>query len=646
PLSCLSANFSESLRYIQEIEKNVLSIKKNSHFKQKISSALGQISSSIDKISLNLNLCLEGDEAGILANLNLSQLLTKIDELVIENALIKKKSVENKLVLLQQFISRISLSISLILKKVTEMIDKYLLCNEQAKSLLQIISSSFMEEANTSAFFSRPIPKKIKRQVANKIPNDYLNLKEQFIFLEKLIRLMRYDAHERIIQLYSLVVEGEDYQRACNLLKEKMGLLKTAPSKSIIKPINNHAINKENFIDVDIDISQQVDSEKELGAVSISHDVNECEYQQSNLVVADISLDVKKLTVCEDINSRSAASLIHELGVDENIPTLDVVNKISSDEANGLNKAVLDEYESWNIGFEKWKYEKNLKSYKLFHVIESCSTSVLTNTANAFLKYLSLYKREFIEKKSELIAQKEQIISFFEKSDKTSMLVNYLYQYEEWLDSILHRITICRALIQQNDDKAVVVESPRLPSLLADNRAEFNSLLAFYLGSADKYNKFRDDLSFEEDKLYDLNRSFVKKIITTGSLEDAENEGNILSEFSEQIDKVSQLKLTIEQEYQNKKRIKAKLVSIANPEIVKFYLSRIDPCDADTIKAHTESNQLPIKPIYLSPPPPPGFNVYMAATPNTFYPMPQATPDLMPRLAPVSYCGICYPNSM
>ena len=642
PLSCLSVNFSESLKHIQEIEKNALSIKKNSVFRQKISSSLGQLSSSIDKIILNLNLCLELDEAGYLDNLNLSQLLNKVDELIIGNSLIKKKSLENKLIFLQQLVSSVSLSISLILKKVTEMIDKYLLCNDQAKILLQLISSHFVGETNPASFFSKPMPKKTKRQLASKLPNDYFNLKEQFICLERLIRLMRYETHERVIQLYSLVVEGEDYQKACNLLKEKMSLLKIVPNKSIVKSkTNHHLINEEIAITANIDIPQQVESEKKLECTPIANDLNERLSQVPNVVFSDIPSDTKELIALEDINSPPK-----DLVINENILTIDVVNKTLSDQEKILNKTILEGYENWNIGFEKWKYEKSLKLYKLLHVIESCAMSVLNNSGNAFLKYLSLYKREFVEKKSELMLQKEQIISFFDKSDKARVLTNYLYQYEEWLDSILHRITVCRALILQNDNQAVIVESPRLPSLLADNRAEFNSLLAFYLGSTDKYNKFRDDLSIEENKLSDLNRSFVKQVLTMVSLAGVEKEGNVLAEFSEQMDKVSQLKLAIEQEYENKKRIKAKLVSIANPEIVKFYLSRIDPCDAETIKANTENNLLPINPTCIPIPPPPAFNVYMAANPNKFYPMPQATTHLLPNFAPVPYCDMCYPNPM
>ena len=275
-----------------------------------------------------------------------------------------------------------------------------------------------------------------------------------------------------------------------------MSLLKIVPNKSIVKSkTNHHLINEEIAITANIDIPQQVESEKKLECTPIANDLNERLSQVPNVVFSDIPSDTKELIALEDINSPPK-----DLVINENILTIDVVNKTLSDQEKILNKTILEGYENWNIGFEKWKYEKSLKLYKLLHVIESCAMSVLNNSGNAFLKYLSLYKREFVEKKSELMLQKEQIISFFDKSDKARVLTNYLYQYEEWLDSILHRITVCRALILQNDNQAVIVESPRLQSLLADNRAEFNSLLAFYLGSTDKYTKYREDSSIEENK--------------------------------------------------------------------------------------------------------------------------------------------------
>ncbi|MFZ0219051.1 MAG: hypothetical protein WAL30_02455 [Candidatus Aquirickettsiella sp.] len=123
-----------------------------------------------------------------------------------------------------------------------------------------------------------------------------------------------------------------------------------------------------------------------------------------------------------------------------------------------------------------------------------------------------------------------------------------------------------------------------MPSTWADNRAKFKELLTFYLGATDKYNKFRHNLINEENKLNNLNRNFIKQILKLGSLDEINSEANVLFDFSKQLDSVKQLKLAIEQEFETKQRVKNKLLLIAKPEIVKFYLNRIDPYDADSLE--------------------------------------------------------------
>ncbi len=61
--------------------------------------------------------------------------------------------------------------------------------------------------------------------------------------------------------------------------------------------------------------------------------------------------------------------------------------------------------------------------------------------------------------------------------------------------------------------------------------------------------------------------------------------------FSKQLDCVNQLRLAIDQEFQTKQKIKEKLTLLASPEIVKFYLNRIDPYDAESLK--NMENELP-----------------------------------------------------
>ena len=67
---------------------------------------------------------------------------------------------------------------------------------------------------------------------------------------------------------------------------------------------------------------------------------------------------------------------------------------------------------------------------------------------------------------------------------------------------------------------------------------------------------------------------------------------------------VNQLKLIIEQEFETKQKIKKKLSLLASPEIIKFYLRRIDPCDADSLIA-TEKYTFPFQSVgiesYVAP---------------------------------------------
>lgn len=259
----------------------------------------------------------------------------------------------------------------------------------------------------------------------------------------------------------------------------------------------------------------------------------------------------------------------------------DISYETQFDDANQGRKTLLQDYEAWDLEFEKWKNEFNSKRYELFHIIESGSKAVLNGSSKAFLKCLSRYQEEVSEKNDILKEKKNQIGLYLNDSNQT-LIINYLAQRQKWFDEIFQRIILCRTLIQQNEDDPEVQATPRLPSALADNRAEFNNLLTFYLGATDKYNKFRDKLTSEEAKLTDFNRNFIKLML--GPLDEMVDEANVLSDFSKQLDCVNQLKLAIEQEFQTKQKIKEKLTLLASPEIVKFYLNRIDPYDADSLK--------------------------------------------------------------
>jgi hypothetical protein len=334
-----------------------------------------------------------------------------------------------------------------------------------------------------------------------------------------------------------------------------------------------------------------------------------------------IANDNEKLDLNVDLISNQELLNVEKTLTEENI-LIEAPQKNLSNNSNSINITLLQDYEIWKLEFDKWKHEKNIQLYKLFHIIESCSKSVLNNSANAFLKYLSLHQYELVEKHSELKKRQNQIISFFKDSAKSKLFTSYLTQYQKWFDEIFQRIIVCRTLILQNEQNSVIQESSRLSSHFADNRAEFNNLLTFYLGATDRYNKLRDNLSDEENKLNDLNRNFIKQILMIGSLDGMEKEDKVLSDFSKQLDSVNQLKLAIEQEFETKQKIKEKLLLIASPEIVKFYLSRIDPYDADSLK-NTENYLLPTQAAAsCSAPLTPQENLVYSA-PAAFYYLPQ-----------------------
>lgn len=620
-LTCLSENLSECLKHIKESTQDI------SQFRQKISSSMGQIASSIQKLSLSLSSWKNANEIQDLTNLSLPKLLELAEKLVIKDTLITRKDHKKKLAELQELLNSSCISIGLMIDQVNLIIKKYQNCNNEAKKFLNTLSSSFVEDHNSPQFFSKSAARKVQRQINGKLSNDYVRLKEQSNWLEKLIRLIKCDTDDRVIKLYAIIVEADDYQKTYDLLNEKINFFKKIQNKTF----NN---SKQTLPSVKERSSSDDDKEVVLSRtmqlkvkedVEIIPDKNLLEVHVEKIIpifTTKCSDDEKApLSLSKDLMRKQESLTIEKESIEKN-ESIDVEQENLSKNSNLTNITLLQDYEFWKLEFDKWKNEKNTQLYKLFHIIESCSKSVLDNSANAFLKYLSLHQYELVEKHSEIKKRQNQIISFFKDSAKSKVFAGYLTQYQKWFDETFHRIIICRTLILQNEQNSVIQESPRLPSSFADNRAEFNNLLTFYLGATDRYNKLRDDLMDEENKLNDLNRNFIKQIFVIGSLDGIEKEDKVLSDFSQQLDIVNQLKLAIEQEFEAKLKIKEKLTLLASPEIVKFYLSRIDPYDADSLK-NTENHLLPIQAAAscVVPMTPQESNVYLA--PAAFYYLPQ-----------------------
>ncbi|MGC1854852.1 MAG: hypothetical protein WA659_05730 [Candidatus Aquirickettsiella sp.] len=571
----LSENLSESLKHIKENTQDI------DQFRQKISSTLGQLSLSIEKLLSNLNAWKNPNEISDLTSLSLPELLKLAEELVIKNTLIDRKNYKKKLTQLQEVLNNLSSSTDLLIDQVNSLTNKYYNYNNKAKKILNRLSTSFIENHSRSQFFGKSMTKKIKRQINGKLSNDYIRLKEQSNWLEKIIRLIKCDTDDRVIKLYTIIVEADDYQKACELLNGKINFLKKHANKKFNKLKFSSSSNTKNSDDED----------KETNLLDSSHLFETYEATSEKLCDAQIgkiipvvmikNTENEAFAVNQDSGSILEQAIVEKKYAEENIP-IEAIQGNLSNNSNLANKTFLVDYEDWNLDFEKWKNENQTKLYELFHIVESCSKSVLNGSGKAFLKCLSQYQKEFSAKNDELRMKKSQISLYFEGSNQ--VLLSYLAQYQKWFDEIFHRIILCRTLILQNENDPVVQESPRLPSALADNRAEFKNLLTFYLGATDEYNKLRDDLIIEENKLNSLNRNFIKQTLMLGSLDRMDNKANGLSDFSKQLDRVNQLKLAIEQKFEIKQKIKKKLSLLTTPEVVKFYLSRIDPCDADSLK--------------------------------------------------------------
>ncbi|MFI0455692.1 MAG: hypothetical protein ACH34P_05450 [Candidatus Rickettsiella isopodorum] len=588
PLIYLSRNLMEILKNIN-IKENLQDI---NQFCQKLSSAMGQLSSSINKLILSMGKWNYIYKTHHLTDLSLPELLKLIDEIIIKEALTKSRGHKKKLFQLKELLNTSCLSTELLIDQVNPIINKYHNLNTEAKKFLSMLPVSFIDDHKNFKLLSKSMIKKVKRNI-----KEYKQLKEQSNCLVKLIRLIKCEMDDRAIRLYAIIVEADDYQRTYKFF-EKLSSKTFNHSKQILSVVKQRSSEDTDKKVALPQPSQLMNATKEITIESLGEAQVESNYTANGN---------RELELNEDLLNNQEPLNVEKKLIEEEIFIDASLNNRSNN--SGLpDMTLLQDYEAWNFEFEKWKNDKNAQLYKLFHIIENCSKTVLMSSANAFLKYLSLHQNDLIEKNDELNKRKNQISSFFNDPAKNKLFISYLTQYLNWFDEIFQRIIVCRTLILQNEQNPEIQESPRLPSSFANNRAEFNNLLTFYLGATDKYNKFRDNLINEEKELNNLNRNFIKQILSLGSLDEME-EDNVLSGFSKQLDRVNQLKLAIEQEFETKQKIKEKLSLIASPEIVKFYLSRIDPCDADSLK--TVGSLFP-----------PQFPAIASCGPSTFYYLP------------------------
>lgn len=571
-VGCLSENLSDCLKYIQEITSDV----KRSH--QKISSALGKFSASLQRFLVNLSHC-QGTKIDELVKFSLLQLLEITEEWANKNNLLESEDLKNKITTLHERFNSPSLSIDSLIKLI---INEYYQCNKKLKNCLNKLSSFFIDSPQQPHFFSRKLPeKKEKSQLYEKLIKKYFLLDKQSIWIKKLARLLKCDTDEQLFTLYTLHVEAEDYQKSYIFLNKKINEKNTSSKKFANKKLN---VAKQIFPDLKETLSDEAEKPESSYLLPLTSQVRDRTSKNFLSQKTKVSLSFTSTRQKQHVNEISINNqdfLNTENNLEEDTLSFELSQGEGINNSELSNVAFLKAYETWNLEFEQWKNEKNVRLYELFHMIENCSKVILNSTDQAFLKCLFLYEKELTDKNDSLKEKENEISLYLKNSSQVGMVVNYFAQRQKWFDEIFQRIIFCRALLLQNKD-LVIQECPRFPSALADNRAEFNRLLTFYLSATHKYNKFRDNLFNEENKLNHLNQSFIKLML--GSLDKIDNEAQVLSDFSKQLDRVNQLKLAIEQEFETKQKIKEKLTWFASPDVVKFYLSRIDPYDADTLK--------------------------------------------------------------
>ncbi|HEY2567243.1 MAG TPA: hypothetical protein VGH95_06040 [Candidatus Aquirickettsiella sp.] len=215
-LCCLSENLTESLKHIKENTQDI------SRSRQKISSAMGQISASIQKLSSNLSVWRNAEEMQDLANMCLPKLLETTEEQIIKNNLMDKKEYKKKLTELQKLHVRSCSLIEDLFNQVNSIINEYRNYNNEAKKILDESRAYLVEDHSKSLFFSKSMTKKVKRQINRNLSNDYIRLKEQSSWLEKLIRLIKCDTDNRVIKLYDIIEQTDSYEKACEVLNERM----------------------------------------------------------------------------------------------------------------------------------------------------------------------------------------------------------------------------------------------------------------------------------------------------------------------------------------------------------------------------------------------------------------------------------------
>jgi hypothetical protein len=154
-----------------------------------------------------------------LAKMSLPKLLERVENLIIKNLMDKKN--EKKLIELQELHVRSCSLIEDLINHVNPIINEYRKYNNEAKKILDKSSISLVEDPSRSLFFSKSMTKSETSNKNGNLSNDYIRLKEQSSWLEKLIRLIKCDTDDRVIKLSLIIGKANSYEKACKVLNEK-----------------------------------------------------------------------------------------------------------------------------------------------------------------------------------------------------------------------------------------------------------------------------------------------------------------------------------------------------------------------------------------------------------------------------------------
>ncbi|MES2141794.1 MAG: hypothetical protein V4471_02770 [Pseudomonadota bacterium] len=521
PMACLSKDLLDIAQYTDQPEDTIIKCSKNTRKRNKFFSTIGRIRASINLIAQDLN------KLG--ANSSLSPNLASIFEAV-KNIISKATSQfdsDEGLESLKKSIESCFFAIECIDQQIIAITRKYKLCNDEIEKFF--VNDPLKSKTAIPNFFC--YDSDIKKM--NKLfKENYFILNQKMCWLKNIIKLIGDNESPMVIEFYNVVFQAEEYEKIFNCLKQQNDVLYTHPAPAMpdknILPINNPENSKQSF-------KRRKKKSK----------------HRKNLA----------------INSETSCS---ENAVYELIE--------------------LRRFSEWNAELEVWRRKRYFYLDNIFSTVEKCSFSILNKTTTVFLKILSYYEKEFIDKKQELKHQQYKLDTFFQYPlSCIESIKNLMIYYEQSFENVLARLSACAYYLLQSSEKynfvvdnnfvANVFCAPYFPA-----NQVVNNLLADYLNYFIIYTKNKNRLVLEEKKLSDISGEFIGKMLQKNSLNEIEQEADLLSKFTEKISEVNFLSYAIKEAQEQRQQTKEKLAQLIDPEALSFYLRRIDPSDTQILR--------------------------------------------------------------